>query len=33
MYASYHGHPALVAELLSRRADPGRANNKGRYRC
>ena len=30
MYASYHGHPALVAELLSRHADPGRGNNKGR---
>ena len=33
MYASYHGHPALVAELLSRHADPSRANNKGRCRC
>ena len=30
MYASYHGHAALVEELLSRHADPGRGNNKGR---
>ena len=32
MYAAYHGHGALVRHLISRKCDPLKTNNKGRYR-